>query len=162
MTSPNRNLSTERKAMYYVGMGLMVLGFLLFISTFISAALSFGDFNDFGTRTRSMMVRAVGGMVLLVVGAGLRNVGARGAAGSGVVLDPERFRSDLEPWSRAAGGMAKDALDEAQIDLAGNPRPEAALPFDEKLRRLERLRQEGLVDEAEYQAKRREILSEDW
>jgi hypothetical protein len=56
-------------------------------------------------------------MVLLVVGQLVRRVGARGLAGSGVLLDPQKARDDLEPYSRMAGGMVKDALDEADIDL---------------------------------------------
>ncbi len=43
------------------------------------------------------------------------NVGARGAAGSGLVLNPEGARKDLEPWSRMAGGVAQDALSEVGV-----------------------------------------------
>ncbi|MEM6692170.1 MAG: zinc ribbon domain-containing protein, partial [Planctomycetota bacterium] len=50
-----------------------------------------------------------------------RTVGARGLAGSGVLLDPEQAREDLEPYSRMAGGMVKDAMTEADIDLSGKP-----------------------------------------
>lgn len=32
-------------------------------------------------------------------------------AGSGVILDPEKAKEELEPFSRMAGGMVKDALD---------------------------------------------------
>ena len=42
-------------------------------------------------------------------------------AGSGVVLDPEKARQELEPYSRMAGGMVKDALDEADVNLGGKP-----------------------------------------
>ncbi|MDK0772413.1 hypothetical protein P5E78_14095, partial [Clostridium perfringens] len=70
MSQPSRNLSTERKALYYVGMGLMVLGFLLFLSTFLTAASGFGDFANIGARTTSMMSRAVIGIILIMVGAG--------------------------------------------------------------------------------------------
>ena len=44
----------------------------------------------------------------------------RGLAGSGVVLDPEKAREDVEPWSRMAGGVVKDALDESGIQV-GRP-----------------------------------------
>ena len=47
----------------------------------------------------------------------IRHVGARGLAGSGVVLNPGQARKDLEPYSRMAGGMVKDALDEADVNL---------------------------------------------
>lgn len=37
------------------------------------------------------------------------------------MLDPEQARQDLEPFSRQAGGMLKDALDEAAVNLGGKP-----------------------------------------
>ncbi len=97
----------------------MVIGGLSFASVFITFARHFGDFTNFESNARSSMLRAFGGMGLLVVGAIIRGIGARGLAGSGVVLDPDKAREDLAPYSRMAGGMVKDALDEAQIDLSG-------------------------------------------
>jgi hypothetical protein len=47
----------------------------------------------------------------------VRSIGARGAAGAGVILDPDQAREDLEPYSRMAGGMVKDVLEEADVDL---------------------------------------------
>ena len=38
-------------------------------------------------------------------------------AQSGLILDPEQAREDLAPYSRMAGGLANDALQEAGIDL---------------------------------------------
>lgn len=61
-------------------MALMVVGALLFFSTFISSALHFGDFTDFENRTRSMAVRSLTGMGLLIVGGLIRGVGAKGLA----------------------------------------------------------------------------------
>ena len=66
-----------------------------------------------------MGTRGFVGMALIVVGAIIMNVGARGAAGSGIILDPKQAKEDLEPFSRMAGGMVKDALDEADINLGG-------------------------------------------
>lgn len=114
-----RHISDERKTAYYIGMGLMVLGGLLFASTFLGELMHFGDFNDFEARTRSMGFRAFGGMALMMIGMLVRGVAARGLAGSGVFLDPEQAREELEPYSRMTGGMVKDALDEADINLGG-------------------------------------------
>lgn len=58
-------------------------------------------------------------MVLCVVGSVLESVGKHGIAGSGVVLDPKRARRDLEPLNRMKGGMIKDMLDDANINLSG-------------------------------------------
>lgn len=46
-----------------------------------------------------------------------KSIRGRGLAGSGVVLNPRQARSELEPYTRMAGGMVKDALDEADINL---------------------------------------------
>lgn len=113
---PKRHISPERKLLYYGGMGCIGVGFLLFLSTFVSHLANFGDFTDFENRTRSMGFRAFGGMLLMMIGGGMMTVGRAGLAGAGVVLDPQKARKDLEPWNRAAGGMASDALDE--VDLA--------------------------------------------
>lgn len=112
-----KQISEERKTAYYLGMGLMVTGGLMFFSVFITGAMNFGDFSNFESDARSGMFRAFGGMALLLIGGIIRGIGARGLAGSGVVLDPEKARSELEPYSRMAGGMVKDALDEAEIEL---------------------------------------------
>jgi hypothetical protein len=116
-----KQISEGRKTAYYLGLVLMVTGGLLFFSVFITGAMNFGDFDNFGAQVRSAMFRALGGMALLFVGGILRGIGARGLAGSGVVLDPEKARQELEPYSRMAGGMVKDALDEANVNLADKP-----------------------------------------
>jgi hypothetical protein len=116
-----KQISEERKTAYYLGMVLMVIGGLLFFSVFITGAMNFGDFSNFESDSRSSAFRGLGGMALLIVGGIIRGIGARGLAGSGVVLDPEQARKELEPYSRMAGGMVKDALDEADVNLSGKP-----------------------------------------
>ncbi len=117
-----RRISGERKTAFYLGTVLMIVGGLLFASTFVTFIANFGDFTNFESNARSQMVRALAGMALLVAGGFLRGVGARGLAGSGIVLDPGRARKELEPYSRMAGGMVKDALDELDEDLVAGPR----------------------------------------
>ena len=62
------------------------------------------------------MLRAIGGMILIIIGSVIRSVGARGLAGSGVILDPEQARDDLKPYSHMAGGMVSDTLDKANLN----------------------------------------------
>ncbi len=114
-----KQISNGRKTAYYVGIGLMILGGLLFASTFVTIILNFGSFDNFEARAISGMLRAFGGMVLLVIGGILRGIGALGVAGSGVKLDPEQAKEELEPYARMAGGMIKDALDESEIKPGG-------------------------------------------
>jgi hypothetical protein len=155
---PQKQVSPERKTLYYVGMVLTVVGFLTFGSTFVSAAANFGDFTDFQGRSRSMFTRAVFGMGMIIVGGILANIGKMGLAGSGIILDPEDARRDVEPWSRMTGGVVKDALDEAGIQLGTRNSPESELPFDERLRRLQKLHNDGLINEQEYDIARKKIL----
>lgn len=115
MDDQNNQVSPDRKALYYIGMGLAVIGLLLFLSTFVTFMANFGNFDDFDNRAKSEGFRAFGGMGLMMLGGFLMNVGAHGLAGSGVVLDPEQARKDVEPWSRMGGGIVQDALSEVEI-----------------------------------------------
>ena len=111
-----KKISGERQTAFYLGTGLMVIGGLLFLSTFFSFASDFGS-PGVASDGGGVFARAIIGMVLAGVGQMIRHVGARGLAGSGVVLNPGQARKDLEPYSRMAGGMVKDALDEADVNL---------------------------------------------
>jgi len=122
--------------------------------TFLS---HFGDFTDFNERARSDGFRACGDTVLLMIGGAMMSVAARGLAGSGVFLDPERARTDVEPWSRMAGGVVGDALDEAGIDMRRITEA-ADILFDENICRLHDLFEDGLITREEYDREKRELL----
>lgn len=110
-------ISNERKATYYIGMGMMILGFILFISVFFSvASLMNGPFDGgFGMGGGPSFGNGIIGMVLMISGSVVMNIGARGAAGSGVILDPEKAREDLKPFNEAKGGMINDVI--SNIDV---------------------------------------------
>jgi len=150
-------LTPPRKGLYYGGMVLTGLGFILFSYTFVSHLGRMGDFTDFSLRVQTGMATAFAGMACLGIGQLLMKLGKTGWAGSGLKLDPQQARRDLEPWSRLTGGMLKDALDEAEIDLKGTRHGER--PFDEPLIKLEELQRKGLISEAEYAAARQRVLS---
>ena len=113
--TPRKQIPPERKALYYGGMVLIGIGLLLFLSVFVTFMANFGNFDNFEGRARSEGFRAFGGMILMMIGGFMMNVGSKGLAGSGVVLDPEEGRKDLEPWSRMGGGMIQDALSEVEV-----------------------------------------------
>jgi hypothetical protein len=154
---PERQIRPERKAVYYAGMAITVIGFLIFFSIFVSAAIHFGDFSNFEGQAKSAAFRGLAGMAMVIVGGILMGIGRMGVAGSGVKLDPQQARKDVEPWARMSGGVLKDALDEAGIkfgsDDAGND-----LPFDEKLRRLNKLREDGIINHEEFEYLRKKIM----
>lgn len=157
LLTAQRQISPERKAVFYIGMVVGVIGFISFISTFFSAASSFGDFTNFAEKGRSMATRAVVGIVMIIAGGILAGIGRMGLAGSGLKLDPEETRRDVEPWARMTGGVIKDALDEAGLKL-GKQSQDEELPLDERLRRLQKLREENLINEQEYESGRKKIL----
>lgn len=150
-----RKISPERQGLYYFGMILSGIGLLLFLSTFVSFLSHFGDFTDFDDQVRSVGTRAFAGMICIGLGQFMLHLGRSGVAGSGLKLDPQEARRDLEPWSRMSGGMLRDTLDEAGVDFSGQSKQ---MPFDEQLRRLEALKQEGLVSEAEFASAKGKIL----
>lgn len=156
-----KQVSEGRKILYYVGIGLMLVGLLTFMSIFVTAALNFGNFDNFGGQAASFMLRAILGMGMMMVGTALVAVGRLGLAGSGVVLDPERAREDVEPWSRMTGGVIKDVLDESGIDLGQRRQEIADEPdYTEKIRKLHALFQDGILTEEEYEREKTEILEQ--
>jgi hypothetical protein len=166
----SREISPDRKTLYTVGMVVSIIGGLMFASTFVTFLMHFGDFTDFAGRMRSNGFRAFGGMGLLIIGTMLRTLAARGAAGSGLRLDPEGARRDLEPWARLSGGLQKDALDEMGVDVpkivdaltgraASNSAPAAAgETLEQRLRSLHALYQDGILSEEEYRREKQELL----
>lgn len=112
----NKKISKERKLSFYIGTGLIVIGFVLFISVFFSFFAVFqNSMNDFGDNVMTPFLRAPIGIVLIICGTFLRNIGSRGLAGSGVILDPEKAREDLKPHAKAVGGIISDALEEVDV-----------------------------------------------
>ena len=127
-TEPRRQIPPGRQVLHYLGLSLVVIGALQFFSMFLPGCadssprlppevsgylerhhVGFSRSRDDGQD------RAVTGMVLIVVGSVLTGIGQRGWAGSGLVLDPEQARKDIEPWNRAAGGTVSDMLSEVEV-----------------------------------------------
>lgn len=140
-------------------MGLFVLGVLFFLSVFLSAALHFGDFSNLAERSRSMMFRAILGAGLVTVGGVLRTVGRMGSAVVGSRQDVEEARKDVETRSLERRGMVEDALKEAGIRMDCSPEADD-IPFDEKLRRLQKLREDGIISAQKFETAKKKILED--
>ncbi|MDD4081302.1 MAG: zinc ribbon domain-containing protein [Eubacteriales bacterium] len=109
--SKRPDISAARKALYYTGLGLVVAGIATFLIGFVSVAVSFGRPMDmFAQGQGTSFILPFAGIVMAIIGSVLKNIGARGLAGSGVVLDPRKAREDLHPYTHAAGGMVQDAV----------------------------------------------------
>ena len=109
-------ITNTRKVTYYIGIVIMVVGFILFISVFFSVASFMND--PFGGRNSPPFKNSILGMVLIIIGSLIMNIGARGAAGSGLLLDPDKAREDLKPFNEAKGGMINDVI--SNIDIIDN------------------------------------------
>ena len=110
-------ISKPRKKAYYAGIVLFIVGFLMFLSNFVIMPLT-GLLDEGPVGIIIFLTLAIGGMALMIIGTVVRSIGARGLAGSGVILDPERARQDLKPYSEMVGGMAKDAVQDAGLSLS--------------------------------------------
>jgi len=128
-------ISSSRKFLYYGGMVLIAIGLIIFFSNFVRLAMgdrqskiqmpsieNFGteDFSVGGFEMESssgpnMMGPSILGIVLIGIGGVMRTIGVRGAAGSGLILNPKQAREDLKPWTKMAGGMVDDVLGETSI-----------------------------------------------
>ena len=104
-----KDISSGRKTLYYVGMGMVGIGFILFMSTFVMVI-----FFDPFSMSYNPMGNAIIGFIMIAIGGFIQQVGARGDAGSGVILDPKKAREDLHPYTSAFGGMVSDVLDEVK------------------------------------------------
>ena len=121
-----KQISPERKKLYNAGLVMMIVGGCLFALPFLAVPIimivTFLGFDGEGIPKGLIGLPIVAffsfiGLGLIIAGGAMRFIAAGGKAASGLVLDPEQAREDLEPWTRMGGGMVKDALDEADIDL---------------------------------------------
>lgn len=118
-------ISQGRKALYYGGTALTALGLLICFGSMLTLLLSFGE--DFGFGTPPQFIWFFAGMVMAMVGGLLQNLGAKGLAGSGTVLDPQRAREDLAPYADALGGLVHDTVQgfKQEQDEGKGPKPES-------------------------------------
>ena len=108
----SKEIAPWRKNLYYLGMGLIVIGVFLFIIPFFTVIRGFSEPFSMGFDSgMGAMLPGIIGFGLILLGSILRGVGAKGLAGSGILLDPEKAREDLHPYTDALGGMARDAVD---------------------------------------------------
>jgi hypothetical protein len=109
IVNERRQVSVARRVVFYTGYFVMAAGFALLLSFLVTGVDAASP-----SRIRAAALRVLIGLALIPAGLILRKIAIRGLAGSLVILDPPRARADLEPWSRAAGGLLDAALSEVQ------------------------------------------------
>ncbi len=62
-----RRISEGRKTAFYVGRVISAIGLLLFLSTFLTFLLNFGNFDNFEGRAKSGGIRAFAGIIMILV-----------------------------------------------------------------------------------------------
>ena len=92
----------SRKMLYYFGMILSIIGIILFLSNFV--AIFTGNIFNFNP------IVPLVGFFMIAIGQIIRIIGAKGIAGSGIILDPEKAREDVKPYSKAMGGVIDDVM----------------------------------------------------
>lgn len=92
----------SRKTLYYFGMILSIIGIILFLSNFV--AIFTGNIFNFNP------IVPLVGFFMIAIGQIIRIIGAKGIAGSGIILDPEKAREDVKPYSKAMGGVIDDVM----------------------------------------------------
>lgn len=77
----------------------MAIGGLMFLSSFCLVPFEMTNGPSFspGGGPPLPVLLALPGFVLLIIGLLVSSLGMQGAAGSGLVVDPEQTRKDLEP-----------------------------------------------------------------
>lgn len=106
-------ISSGRKVTYYIGLGMIILGAIFFFSVFFST-VSLINNPSMGSGVPPF-ANAVVGMILVIAGSVVMKIGARGTAGSGLLLDPEKAREDLKPYNEVKGEMINDVI--SNIDV---------------------------------------------
>ena len=82
-------------------------------------------YNPFTSGRTPPFSNAVIGMVLIIAGSLIMTIGAKGAAGSGLLLDPEKAREDLKPFSESKGKMINDMISNIDVvDRISRPQEE--------------------------------------
>ena len=139
---PNRETPPGRQALFFGGIALMVIGFLLFLSPFATMACAFsdafsrhsapGDFGpsfdnveEHGARIFRSFGAAIVGFALLVAGIIAMTLGRAGVSGSGANFDSTSAREDPDSWSRSGGGAFTDGPGEARQSPFAQPPPVA-------------------------------------
>lgn len=111
-------ISTRRKVLYYGGGLLMVAGIGSFM--FYMGWGMLGGFEDHELKERMPAVMLTS-MAIAMVGGFLNVIGGKGLAAAGLILDPDRARKDLKPYSKMAGGMLEDALENRDLSQSVSP-----------------------------------------
>ncbi len=155
----NKDFSPERKAIHGIGTIVRIIGSIMFISVFFigfsqknkpkkpwnySKPKSNNQWNYPRTSPKpkpnhGFPKTIIIGFGLVFIGGVLTTLARNGVAGSGLILDAEQERRDLEPVSRIIGGRINDAFMEVNL--------EGKFPKTKEIIKIRCLKCESLNDE---------------
>ena len=135
---------------------MLVIGLLTFFSIIYDDS---PDTEDVSVEKQigSLSERAWITIFMLVGGIFLRYAGSIKVKASDAELDPEDVLQ--EPGMHMIGNVDDDAMGEAGTEMDRQAAGES-LSFDERIRRLQKLRQDGLISAQEFEATKRKILED--
>lgn len=122
-----------RRSLFFLGTVLAAAGLLLVLSGVVTLIAHFGDFDELEARAAWLAVRAVGGIVLVIVGFAGMATGSRGVMGTDFVDDPEAIPDDMSDDTltesapaQAAESVPDDAVGVWPPENSGRASEEAA------------------------------------
>ncbi len=87
---------SARLPIFYLGTAVSVIGVLLFLSVFVTFLANFGNFDNFDERARSSGFRALGGMVLIVVGGVIASAAGGKRVSSRLLQNAQQLRDQVQ------------------------------------------------------------------
>jgi hypothetical protein len=87
---------SPRLPIFYLGTAVSVIGVLLFLSVFVTFLANFGNFDHFDERARSSGFRALGGMVLMVVGGVIASAAGGKRVSSRLLRNVQQLRDQVQ------------------------------------------------------------------
>lgn len=138
-----------------VGIGFIFVGLLMLGQM---ARFDEGPASGVGLVGFAFMVVWLLAAVGITVFHGYNLFGQKGLSVIDVDVEPSSPRSGAGPAAAGDGGLGAGGSGRESSPAGGG----SALDFDVRLRKLAKLREDGLITREEYERKRAEILAEKW
>lgn len=89
----SKNISAQRKSLYYIGLGILIIGVLMLLSSFFM--MNTGE-TSFSQGSPAFLKRALIAIIYIIVGTFLNRIGARPVASSSPASDSQKTKENLQ------------------------------------------------------------------